>query len=123
MGTNKRKNYGQCLAPTDVADLQKKENIYSQLTEVVEKIQEGEGQILLSDCNAKVGSDNTDLKSGNNNMVIEGSLCPLRTMHKVTWVFRDGHSENQIDHIFIRRKWRRRLFDVANKPSANIDSD
>ncbi|XP_055613261.1 uncharacterized protein LOC129759764 [Uranotaenia lowii] len=59
---------------------------------------------------------------GNNNMVIGGSLFPLRPAHKVTWVSRDGRTENQIDHICISRKWRRRFLDVRNKRSADIVS-
>ncbi|XP_058447657.1 uncharacterized protein LOC131428033 [Malaya genurostris] len=41
---------------------------------------------------------------GNNDMVIGGSLFAHRPVHKVTWVSRDGFTENQIDHICISRK-------------------
>jgi hypothetical protein len=134
----------QCYAPTDVADLQEKERFYSQLNSVVEKIPKGDIQIHLGDFNAKIGSENMDLERvmgrhglgqmsengelfvefcGNNNMVIGGSLFPHRPAHKVTWVSRDGRTENQIDHICISRKWRRSLLDVRNKRSADIASD
>jgi endonuclease/exonuclease/phosphatase family metal-dependent hydrolase len=134
----------QCYAPTDVADLQEKERFYSQLNSVVEKIPKGDIQIHLGDFNAKIGSENMDLERvmgrhglgqmsengelfvefcGNNNMVIGGSLFPNRPAHKVTWVSRDGRTENQIDHICISRKWRRSLLDVRNKRSADIASD
>ncbi|KAL1403652.1 hypothetical protein pipiens_019268, partial [Culex pipiens pipiens] len=56
-------------------------------------------------------------------MVIGGSLFPHRSVHKVTWVSRDGRTENQIDHICISRKWRRSLLDVRNMRSADIASD
>ncbi|XP_058817284.1 uncharacterized protein LOC131680587 [Topomyia yanbarensis] len=56
-------------------------------------------------------------------LVIGGSLFPHRPVHKVTWVSRDGFTENQIDHIRISRKWRRSLLDVRNKRSADIASD
>lgn len=39
-------------------------------------------------------------------MVIGGSHFSHRLVHKVTWVFRDRQTENQIDHISISRKWR-----------------
>ncbi|XP_055634032.1 craniofacial development protein 2-like [Toxorhynchites rutilus septentrionalis] len=112
----------QCYAPTDAADLREKESFYSQMNSVVEKIPKGDIQIHLGDFNAKIGSDNEGLERvmgrhglgqmsengelfaefcGNNNMVIE----------------------NQIDHICISRKWRRRLLDVRNKRSADIASD
>ena len=134
----------QCYAPTDAADLQVKESFYSQLNSVVEKVPKGDIQIHLGDFNAKIGSNNADLERvmgrhglgemsengelltefcGNNNMVIGGSLFPHRPAHKVTWVSRDGRTENQIDHICISRKWRRSLLDVRNKRSADIASD
>ncbi|XP_055588685.1 craniofacial development protein 2-like [Uranotaenia lowii] len=91
------RNLVQCYAPTNVADLQEKEQFYSQLNSVVERIQKGDIQIHLGDFNAKIGSDNQDLERimgrhglgqmsengelfvefcGNNNMVIGGSLFP-----------------------------------------------
>ena len=134
----------QCYAPTDAANLHEKESFYSQLNSVVEKVPKGDIQIHLGDFNAKIGSNNADLERvmgrhglgemsengelftefcGNNNMVIGGSLFPHRPVHKVTWVSRDGRTENQIDHICISHKWRRSLLDVRNKRSADIASD
>ncbi|XP_058828450.1 craniofacial development protein 2-like [Topomyia yanbarensis] len=134
----------QCYAPTDAAEMQEKENFYSQLNAVVDKIPKGDIKIYMGDFNAKVGSDNSDYEHvmgrhglgemnengellaefcGNNDMVIGGSPFPHRPVHKVTWVSRDGFTENQIDHICISRKWRRSLLDVRNKRSADIASD
>ncbi|XP_058811188.1 uncharacterized protein LOC131676078 [Topomyia yanbarensis] len=56
-------------------------------------------------------------------MVIGGSLFHHRPVHKVTWVSRDGFTENQIDHICVSRKWRRSLLDVRNNRSADIAYD
>ncbi|KAL1401542.1 hypothetical protein pipiens_006527 [Culex pipiens pipiens] len=137
-------NFVQVYAPTDAADLQEKEEFYSQLRGVVNEIPKGDIRIYAGDFNAKLGSDNTDLERimgphglgemsengelftefcGNQDMVIGGSLFPHRSVHKVTWVSRDGRTENQIDHICISRKWRRSLLDVRNMRSANIASD
>ncbi|KAL1379832.1 hypothetical protein pipiens_003712 [Culex pipiens pipiens] len=134
----------QVYAPTDAADLQEKEEFYSQLSGVVNEIPKGDIRIYAGDFNAKIGSDNTDLERimgphglgemsengelftefcGNQDMVIGGSLFPHRSVHKVTWVSRDGRTENQIDHICISRKWRRSLLDVRNMRSADIASD
>lgn len=134
----------QCYAPTDAAELQDKENFYSQLNAVVDKIPKGDIKIYMGDFNAKIGSDNSSYEPvmgrhglgemsengellaefcGNNDMVIGGSLFPHRPVHKVTWVSRDGFTENQIDHICISRKWKRSLLDVRNKRSADIASD
>uniref|UniRef100_A0A1B0GLA1 Uncharacterized protein n=1 Tax=Lutzomyia longipalpis TaxID=7200 RepID=A0A1B0GLA1_LUTLO len=134
----------QCYAPTDVSDLPVKEGFYSELDSVLRKVPKGDIVILQGDFNAKLGSDNTDYErimgrhcagemseNGellaeacvNNDLAIGGSLFPHKLSHKVTWVSRDGHTENQIDHICISRKWRRSLLDVRNKRSADIASD
>ncbi|KAL1397256.1 hypothetical protein pipiens_002548 [Culex pipiens pipiens] len=134
----------QVYAPTDAADLQEKEGFYSQLSGTVDKIPKGDIRIFAGDFNAKIGSDNTDLERimgrhglgemsengelftefcGNYDMVIGGSLFPHRSVHKVTWVSRDGRTENQIDHICVSHKWRRSLLDVRNMRSADIASD
>ncbi|XP_038120408.1 uncharacterized protein LOC119770128 [Culex quinquefasciatus] len=115
----------QVYAPTDAADLQEKEEFYSQLSGVVNEIPKGDIRIYAGDFNAKIGSDNTDLERimgphglgemsengelftefcGNQDMVIGGSLFPHRSVHKVTRVSRDGRTENQIDHICISRQ-------------------
>ncbi|XP_055622491.1 craniofacial development protein 2-like [Toxorhynchites rutilus septentrionalis] len=130
--------------PIDMKIEKEKESFYSRLNSVIEKIPKEDIQLHLGDFNAKIGSDNEDLERvmgrhglgqmsengelfaefcGNNNMVIGGSLVPHRPAHKVTWVSRDGRTENQIDHICISRKWRRSLLDVRNKRSADIASD
>ncbi|XP_058449462.1 craniofacial development protein 2-like [Malaya genurostris] len=134
----------QCYAPTDAAQLQNKENFYSKLGAVVNKIPKGDFKIYTGDFNAKIGSDNVDYERvmgrhglgdmsdngepfaefcGNHDMVIGGSLFSRRPAHKVTWVSRDGHTKNQIDHICTSRKWRRSLLDVRNERSADIASD
>ncbi|XP_058456753.1 craniofacial development protein 2-like [Malaya genurostris] len=134
----------QCYAPTDAAELLYKENFYSKLDAVVDKIPKGEIKIYTGDFNAKIGSDNVDYERvmgrhglgdmsdigelfaefcGNYDMVVGGSHFPHRPTHKATWVSRDGHTENQIDHICISRKWRWSLLDVRNKRSADIASD
>ena len=134
----------QSYAPTNVAEPQEKDQYYSQLNAIVDKIPKGDIKILMGDFNAKIGSDNTDYERvmgrhglgemsengelfaefcGNNDLVIGGSLFPHRQRHKVTWSSRDGITENQIDHICISRMFRRSLLDVRNKRSADIASD
>ncbi|XP_058448607.1 craniofacial development protein 2-like [Malaya genurostris] len=128
----------QTYAPTDAADLQDKENFYSQLNATVDRIPKVDIMICMGDFNAKIGSDNSNYERtmgrhgpremnengelfaefcGNNDMVIGGSLFPHRP------VSRDGFTESQIDHICISRKWKRSLLDVRNKFSADIASD
>ncbi|KAL1396139.1 hypothetical protein pipiens_010724 [Culex pipiens pipiens] len=118
----------QVYAPTDAADLQEKEEFYSQLSGVVNEIPKGDIRIYAGDFNAKIGSGNTDLERimgphGLGEMSENGELFTEFCVHKVTWVSRDGRTENQIDHICISRKWRRSLLDVRNMRSADIASD
>ncbi|XP_058449164.1 craniofacial development protein 2-like [Malaya genurostris] len=128
----------------DAADLQDKENFYSQLNATVDRIPKGDIMICMGDFNAKIGSDNSNYERfmgrhdlgemsengelfaefcGNNDMVIGGSLFPHRRVYKVTWVSRNSFTEYKIDHICISRKWKRCLLDVRNKRSADIASD
>jgi hypothetical protein len=60
---------------------------------------------------------------GNYNLVIGGSLFPLRECHKVTWVSPDKDTENQINHLTISRQWRSSLCDVRNRRGADVGSD
>ena len=96
-------------------------------------------KILMGDTNAKVGADSTNndhimgrhgigVQNENrelfvefcifNDMVIRGTLFPHKTIHKTTWTFLDGRTENQINHITISRKWRRSLHDIRVKRGA-----
>jgi hypothetical protein len=56
-------------------------------------------------------------------LVIGGTIFLHRDCHKVTWVSPEHKTKNQIDHVAIRRKWRRSLQDVRNKRGADIGSD
>ena len=98
----------------------------------------------MGDMNAKVGDDNKDREkimgthglgqmneNGEmftdfctyNELVIGGSIFPHKRCHKVTWVSPDNKTENQIDHITIRRNWRSTLQDVRTRRGADIGSD
>ena len=133
----------QCYAPTNMADIEDKVHFYEQIQSVIEKVPARDMKILMGDLNAKVGTDNTnsDLIMGRhgtgeqnengelfaecytfNDLVIGGTLFPHKTIHKTTWTFPDGKTENQIDRITIGRKWRS-LRDVRVKRGADAASD
>ncbi|XP_053956129.1 uncharacterized protein LOC128861771 [Anastrepha ludens] len=121
-----------------------KEDFYNNLSSVLSSVRKGDIVIILGDFNAQVGNDNTSLQDvmgvhgigritengrmltemcATNNLVIGGTLLPHKYIHKVTWVSPDSHTENQIHHILISKKWRGSLLDVKNKRGADIGSD
>ena len=115
----------QCYAPTNVAAIEEKNEFYQKIQAVIDKIPKRHMKILMGDTNSKVGADSTSsehimgrhsigVQNGNgepfvefytfNDLVIEGTLFPHKTINKTTWTTSDGITENQIDHITISRK-------------------
>nr|CAH8838004.1 unnamed protein product [Trichobilharzia regenti] len=134
----------QCYAPTNNADLEKKEEFYRQLQATMDNTPAGDMKILMGDMNAKLGPDNTgrELIMGRealgemnengelfadfcafNELVIGGSVYKHKDIHKATWVSPDGQTKNQIDFISISRKWRRSLLDTKARRGADVGSD
>ena len=89
--------------------------------------------LVFRDLNANVGRENTGkelvmrkhgrgVRNNNgerlielceeNNLVIGGTLFQHKEIHKWTWDSPDGQTNNQIEHIFINRRWRGSLQDV-----------
>jgi flagellum-specific peptidoglycan hydrolase FlgJ len=137
-------NIVQIYAPTNEASDEDKEEFYSRLQGVMEKLPAKDVNILMGDANAKVGSDNTGFEEvmgrhgigemndngerfasmcSFNRMVIGGTVFPHKRIHKATWVSPDGDTENQIDHFCISRKFRRSVQDVRVLRGADIGSD
>ena len=133
-----------CYAPTNNTKEEDKSNFYAQLQAVVDKVPRRDMLILMGDMNAKVGSDNTDGKrvtgqhgigdrneNGEmlinfcalNDLVIGGTLFPHHRYHKATWISPDHQTENQIDHIIVRQRWRTSLQDIKVRRGADIGSD
>jgi hypothetical protein len=40
------------------------------------------------------------------NLNVKSLMLPKHNKHKYTWTAPDGNTHNQIDHIFIHRRWR-----------------
>ena len=133
-----------CYAPTNNAEEEHKDLFYSQLQTVLDKIPRRDMLILMGDMNAKVGCDNAGREKvmgrnglgvmnengelltdfcAVNELTIGGTLFPHRRCHKATWVSPDHQTENQIDHIAVRQRWRSSLQDVRAKRGADIGSD
>ena len=137
-------NVVQIYAPTEVSTEDVKEDFYSRLQAVLDKLPKKDVNIVMGDANAKIGADNTGyedimgkhgLGTMNNNgerlanmcafnrLVIGGSIFPHKRIHKATWISPDGCTENQIDHFCIAHKFRRSLEDVRVLRGADIGSD
>jgi len=134
----------QCYAPTEVAEDVKKQEFYGQLSNTLKKEKKKGIIIVGGDLNAKMGQKNEGLElvmgrhglgernengqllvdfCTSHDLVIGGTIFPPKDCHKVTWVSPDHKTENQTDHVAIRRKWRRSLQDERNKRGADIGSD
>ncbi|XP_043062739.1 uncharacterized protein LOC122319477 [Drosophila yakuba] len=129
---------------TEDANDDTKDDVYTALTATLNKLRQGDINILMGDFNAKIGPNNTGLRSvmaqhgtGTRNdngerlvelcqlfqLVIGGTIFPHKDVHKYSWTSPSGNTRNQIDHICISRKWRHSLLDVRNKRGAAVDSD
>ena len=132
-------------APTEISDDQEKDNWYDQLQSVLDRIPGHDMLLLLGDFNAKVGREVNTFQpaigihslhalSNDNGMrlatlaiqyglVIGGTVFPHKDIHKGTWTSPDGNTTNQIDHVLVKRKFRKSLSDVRVFRSADCDTD
>lgn len=115
----------QVYAPTNESTDDEKDDFYDQLQATFDTCNQHDVVIIMGDLNAKVGDDNKDMEGimekhglGNindngerlcdfcsmNGLVITGTCFPHRTTHKATWVSPDGRTQNQIDHMMIRKE-------------------
>ncbi|VDP80336.1 unnamed protein product [Schistosoma mattheei] len=58
-----------------------------------------------------------------NKLVIGGTIFPHKRIHKATWISPDHTTEKQIDHICIKKKFRRTMEDVRTRRGADVASD
>ncbi|KAH9591731.1 Craniofacial development protein 2 [Schistosoma haematobium] len=137
-------NVIQCYASTNDYNEEAKDQFYNRLQSIVEKCPTKDLTILMGDFNAKVGTDNTgyeDIMGGHglgernengerfanlcafNKLVIGGTICPHKRIHKITWTSPDHTTQSQIDNICINKTFRRTMEDVRTKRGADIASD
>ena len=123
-----------CYAPTNTSEEKDKNSFYAQLQSVLEKF-------LMGNMNVKVGANNTDreremgrhgLGEMNENGEMLADFCSTNTLvtiflhrkcHKATWVSSDKLTENQIDHVMVRQRYRSSLQNVRVRRGADIGSD
>jgi len=100
--------------------------------------------MLLGDCNAKVGRENSfkptigqeSLHQDSNdngvrlvnfaksqNLVVKSTMFPHQNIHKYTWTSPDGKTHNQIDHVLLDRRWDSSVLDVRSFRGADCDTD
>ena len=133
----------QCYSPTNDSEEEEKEAFYDRLSTIIQGRSKRNIVIVMGDFNAKVSSDNRGYEEimgrqglgemndngerfadlcAENNLVIGGSVFHHRRIHKATWVSPDLLTENQIDHVCIK-KFRRSLQGVRVKRGADVASD
>ena len=137
-------NVVQCYAPTNDHEDEIKNNFYSKLQTVLDRFKDKDITIVMGDFNAKIGHNNQGyeeimgrqglgIKNENgelfinfcadNSLVIGGSIFQHKDIHKATWMSPDQNTHNQIDHICIKKRFRRSLRDVRVYRSADVASD
>ena len=57
------------------------------------------------------------------NLVVKSTMFPHRDIHKYTWTSLDGKTHNQIDHIWIDKRWLSSIKDVQRFRGADCDTD
>lgn len=101
-------------------------------------------KLLLGDLNAKcvrethfsltIGSESLhELSNGNGlrlilfaaakNMIISSTTFLHKNIHKTTWKSLDGITTNQVDHLFIQKRFRSRIKDIRIFRGADCDTD
>jgi hypothetical protein len=131
-------------APPNEKELEEKQYFYDQLQATVETVPKKDLLIVMGDVNAKIGKDNSGKEqimgqeglgqcneNGElftdfcleNELVTGGSILKRKNIHKITWISPNQKVCNQIDHITIRREWRRSLLNVRAYRGADVMSD
>jgi len=131
-------------APSEEKSEESKDSFYEELEQVFDHFPNYHMKMLLGDFNAKVGRENIfkptvrqkSLHQDSNdngvrlvnfatskNLVVKNTMFPHRNIHKYTWTSPDGKTHNQIDHVFIDRRWHSSVLDVRSLRGADCDRD
>ena len=135
----------QVYAPTTQADDEEIEAFYEELQVTIAKVNKRDVAVIMGDFNAKIGENWGRLNSNaigpyglggrnprgdrledfavENDLVIANTLFQHPKRRLYTWTSPDGNTRNQIDFIFIKRKWRTSVLNVKAFPGADCDTD
>ena len=130
-----------CYAPTDVAEDIDKDEFYSQLHLVLDKVPAHDVLLILGDFNARVGRDRqtcpqvigafgigsiTDngerllATCSSYELSIMGTWFAHPDIHRHTWTSPDQLHKAQIDHVLVRQHLRRDILDVRSYRGADV---
>jgi hypothetical protein len=131
-------------APSEDKSDDLKDSFYKELEQVFDHFHRYHMKILLGDFNAKVGRENIFKATVGNerlhqdsndngvriinvatskNLVVKSTMFSHRNIHNYTWTSPDGQTHNQIDHVFIDRRWHSSILDVQSFRRADSDTD
>jgi hypothetical protein len=120
------------------------DSFYEELGRVFDQFLRDDMNILLYDCNAKVGRENIFKPTiGNDglheisndhgvrvvnlatskNFVVKSTMFPRRKIHKYTWTSPEGKTHNQTDHVLLDRKRHSSILNVRSFRAADCDID
>jgi hypothetical protein len=131
-------------APTKEKSNDSKDSFCEELEQIFDHFPKYHMKILFGDFNAKLGREdnfkptigNESLHEDSNdngvrvlkfatskNLVVKSTMFPHRNIPKYTWTSSEGKTHNQIDYVFIYRRWHSSILDVRSYRGADCDSD
>jgi hypothetical protein len=121
-----------------------KDNFYDELEQDFYQFSKYHKKFLIGDFNAKVGRmyffkptiGNDSLhQNGHDNgigtvnfatleeIIVKSTMFPHRNIHNYNWIFPDGKTHNQIDHVLIHMRWNSIILDVRSFRGVDCDTD
>jgi hypothetical protein len=120
-----RYHYYECSCSSRDKIYDVKDRFYEELEQVFDKFPKYQTKIVFGDFNPKVGREDTfkptigneslhEISNDNGvrgvnfatskNLIVKSKMFPYRNIYKFTWIFPDGKTHNQIDHLLRDRR-------------------
>uniref|UniRef100_A0A8D8SMX4 Craniofacial development protein 2 n=1 Tax=Cacopsylla melanoneura TaxID=428564 RepID=A0A8D8SMX4_9HEMI len=135
-------NLIQIYAPTTDHGDEEVEQLYSQVSKIIQTLPKHEIMMIMGDFNAKLGkgrmgehigdwglgerNDRGDMLStfaAEHNLIVSNTFFQHRTSRLYTWKSPDRRTRNQIDFVLINQRFRNSITDMRTYPGADIRSD